>query len=161
MKTAVSQTSRRLSTGYAAELRPSRRLRLVVSGSGWILLLLGSVLLLHADTSVALRCLMLAVWLGDAGSELYRFGRAQVAVTAVVLERDNCFARDRRGVRQTLSLRGGSLVMGRLAWLRFRRADGGSYTELFQRERIGADAWRRLRVLWRWGDLQGRLVDDK
>ena len=82
-------------------------------------------------------------------------------VAAVVLQPDECIARNRRGTRQDLRLLGGSVIAGNLAWLRFRRADGGTYTELFERQQVGADAWRRLQVLWRWGNLQGRLANDK
>lgn len=130
-------------------------------GSGWCLLLLGCTLLLHLDVPVAVRVALLAAWLADAGTGLYRLGRRQAAVFALVLLEDGCFVRDRQGNHAPVTLQAGSVLLQRIAWLRCRCAEGGAYSELFLRDGSDPLAWRRLQVLWRWGHLEPRLVNDK
>lgn len=130
-------------------------------GSGWCLLLLGGVVILHLDVPGAVRLGLLAAWLADASVGLYRTGRAQAAVFALVLLEDGCFVRDRQGSSEPVTLQAGSMLTRRMAWLRCRRADGSGYSELLLRAGSDPQAWRRLQVLWRWGTQEPRLVNDK
>jgi hypothetical protein len=42
----------------------------------------------------------------------------------------------------------GSVVFGRLAWLRFEAEDGRRFAELLRQKCFGNKDWRRLRVIW-------------
>lgn len=42
----------------------------------------------------------------------------------------------------------GSVVFGRLAWLRFEADDGRRFAELLREKGFGNKDWRRLRVIW-------------
>lgn len=143
-----------------ARLRPDGRLRLVVAGSGWLLLLLGIVMLLQMAIPLLLQVPLIAIWLADAGPGLRRFARSQASVSAVLLRGDGgCAAVDARGREYPMTMLAGSVLLERLAWLRFRRTDGTAYSELFLRSDRNADAWRRLQVVWRWA-APGRLAND-
>jgi len=43
----------------------------------------------------------------------------------------------------------GSVVFGRLAWLRFEAENGRRFAELLRENRLGNKDWRRLRVVWK------------
>lgn len=161
MSTAERQTSKPLSTAYVVRLQPDTQLRLLVICSGWLLLLLGTLLLLHLAVPVLLRLALVVIWLADSGFELHRFARSQASVATLLLRGDGaCAACDARGREQALTLMNGSVVLASLAWLRFRRSDRTTYTELYRRGDQDADTWRRLQVVWRWAAVQRRLAND-
>jgi len=43
----------------------------------------------------------------------------------------------------------GSVVLRRIAWLRFAAEDGQHFAELMRRKYAGNEEWRRLQVIWR------------
>tara|TARA_R110002096_G_scaffold163266_1_gene330664 strand:+ start:12049 stop:12378 length:330 start_codon:yes stop_codon:yes gene_type:complete len=56
---------------------------------------------------------------------------------------------DEDGQWVAASLRPGSLVLSRLAWLRLRTAHGVLVTELIVANARAGQDWRRLQVIWR------------
>lgn len=53
------------------------------------------------------------------------------------------------GCCMTATLRAGSLVLKRFAWLRFRSDDGRQFAEFVRRKSPRDEQWRRLQVIWR------------
>ena len=124
------------SAGYAAELHPSGSTRIGVLASAWLLLLVGAVIVLHSEISILVRVLALAAWLWGVGRGIARLARGQARV---------------RRLRLLAELLDGSAVGRAWAWLRFRFDDGLVYAELLWVRQVEASAWRRLQVIWRWG----------
>jgi hypothetical protein len=58
-------------------------------------------------------------------------------------------AQSPEGKTRPVELLGGSLVLSRVAWLRFRFEDGLRYGELLSASGRQDDNWRRLRLIWR------------
>ena len=148
-QTSISPPS---SAGYAAELRPSGSTRTGVLASAWLLLLAGAVIVLHSEVSVLVRILALAVWLAGVGRGIARLARGQARVRRLRLLADGrCLAFATGAGIQRLQLLDGSAVGRAWAWLRFRFDDGLVYGELLWARQVEASAWRRLQVIWRWG----------
>lgn len=159
MSVAKILPSKPSSATYATELVPASSLRLKVLASGWVLLLAGITIILHLELSVLLRILLAALWLGEAGLALGRLARAQARVVRLTMTADGrCKARDQSGIDQQLQLLKHSVLTRNLAWLRFRFADGRVYAELYLRQQVDAEAWRRLQLIWRWGQVDGATV---
>ena len=151
MKNARIRPSKPSSTTCAVELSPAANVRSVVLASGWLLLLMGVVLIQHLPVSATARWVLAVFWLADAGSCLVRLARAQAGVSRVILSADGRHrVRGKDGrVRPLRPLRD-SVLTQHLAWLRFVRDDGGVYSELFWRRQVESQAWRRMQVIWRW-----------
>ena len=109
-------------------------------------------MIMHMDLPAGLRALLSLVWSIDVGGSLARRSRLQRDLRRLRITADGgVSARDAGGRWIPLSLRPGSIVTARFAWLRLAREDGGSGGELFSRATSGCEAWRRLRLIWRWG----------
>lgn len=126
-----------------------------------MLLLAGIAIIAHLELSVLVRILLATLWLGEVGLALGRLASAQARVRRLTMTADGrCLARDKSGNNQPLQLLKHSVLTRNLAWLRFRFADGPVYAELFLRQQVDADAWRRLHVIWRWGSWTGQPLNE-
>lgn len=140
------------SAEYVTELVPRTSLRRRVLVSGWVLLLTGSVIIMHLSVPIGVRLVLEALWLADTGSGLARLASAQAGVSQLRMFADGCcLGRDRRGVWTRYRLLPNSVLTQRVAWLRFADENGRRYSELFWHRQVESEAWRRLQVIWRWG----------
>ena len=138
------------STPYSLRLVPERRLRLLVVASGVLAAGFGTTVIARLELPGSARLLAAVLWLAVSLRETWLFGRACGRLRAIRLYAGGeaeLTCRVGRSVRG--SLLGGSVVLGRLAWLRFRTEDGRRYTELLRPNAASIEAWRRLRVLSR------------
>ena len=136
----------------AAEFRPRASTRAGVVVSSWLLLLAGAVVVLHVEISALVRAVLLVAWCAGVGRGIARLGRGQARVRRLRLLPDGrCLALSAGGEVHCLQLLGGTVVGRTWAWLRFRFDDGLVYAELLWVRQVEASAWRRLHVIWRWG----------
>lgn len=145
------------SAGYAAELVPSRFLRLAVWSFGCGALVLGALLVLSLPVVAQLKTPLCLLWLASAAGELaaYRRGMSRIGRIRIRSER-RAQGIDRHGAEQDLQLLPGSVVLDRVAWLRMRFEDGLEYGEVFTGHASGDKEWRHLLVIWRQGGVFGR-----
>lgn len=112
----------------------------------------GAFLILDLPLRPELKLVMFCLWLYRGATELrYRLrGMSRLKrirmdpsgrVTAV------CPA----GTREPLELLSGSVVLSRVAWLRFRFPDGLQYGEMLFGNARRHEEWRRLQLIWRQG----------
>lgn len=140
-----------LSSVFVADLTPCRVLRARILAAGWLLHLLGVLLILRFSLPPLAVFPLAGLWAFAGGWELIRFGRAQHDLRALRLAADgNAEARCLSGDWEPLQWLKDGLILDSLAWLRFRRADGGLYCELFLRRDVDSEAWRRLQVIGRY-----------
>ena len=138
------------STEYWAELRPDSRLRRAVIASGFVLLILGLLMLLFVDWSPILRGLIGVSWGGLTALRLLQLARAYTQNGILRLGADggvNIEATD--GRRVAAALQPGSLVLQRYAWLRIAPEVGRPYAELLTGDPRENEDWRRFQVIWR------------
>ena len=125
--------------------------------SGCLLLLGGLTLIQYLEVSLWLRVSLAVLWIAEVGVGLTRLARGQSRVRGLLMSADGRWlARDKNGEHRPLEALGDSVVTDRVAWLRFGSGRRPVYTELFLREQVEAEAWRRLQVAWRWA--AGRRV---
>jgi len=137
------------STGYSACLVPDRRLRAAVSGSAIALyaggLLAVSVLPVAGAGRLAIGVAVVAA----AAAEAVRL-RGCHRVRAITLRPDRSATLLREdGARLHGRLAAGSVVRGRLAWLRIAIAGVPCHVELLAGKCSENNDWRRLQVIWR------------
>ncbi len=119
--------------------------------SACLLLLAGLVLIQYLDVSLWFRISLAVLWVAEVGVALTRLARGQSRVRRLVMSADGRWlAWDGNGKHRPLEALRGSVVTQRLGWLRFGSGRRQVYTELFLREQVEAEAWRRLQVGWRW-----------
>lgn len=125
-------------------------MRRLVFGSGCVLLLCGSLLILAMPLAALTRALLLSVWILDGVRELARLvkGRQRV-IELVITESGTITARDAAGRRHELALLSGSLILPRFAWLRLRFADKCQYGELMRGNADKDPQWQKLQLIWR------------
>lgn len=138
------------STPYSLRLVPERGLRRLVIASGVLAAGFGTTVIAGLELPGSARLLAAVLWLAVSLGETWLLGRAYGRLRAIRLYAGGeaeLTCRDGRSARG--SLLGGSVVLGRLAWLRFRTEDGRRYAELLRPNAASIEAWRRLRVLSR------------
>ena len=138
------------SSEFSAELRPDRRLRALVLATGAMLALVGAAALATLPWPGTARLLAGGLWVLGAGAELLRLGRVYRRFTAYrVYENGQVALLAAHGVRRTGVLAPGSVVSGRIAWLRIRAGGGPAWAELLAGERRESQQWRRFHVIFR------------
>lgn len=102
-------------------------------------------------TIPALPRLLLAVfWINAGMSELYRLSRCYQQYSRIRIDSDGALAvLAPSGQWRDAALGNGSVVLGRLAWLRIRLRDGHRCGELLAGNRRQDESWRRFQVIWR------------
>lgn len=137
------------SPAFSTELRPDPRLRALVLASGAGLGALGIVVLVTLPVAGCLRAILVFVWWAVTVRELsvQLAGYARVRVLRLDAGGQVQLGTRDRGW-QPARLAAGSIVLGSLAWLRFRTADG-QVAELLAGSCRRDEHWRRLQLIWR------------
>ena len=139
-----------LRSAYVANLKPDRHLR------HWLIagVLLAVAAGIWTISNLAIRSELR--WLGGIGWTLAIAGRAGLVVAAQLRCRQlnihsdgSAMLQDKSGGWQSASLRHGSVVLSKLAWLDLQTADGRGFSALFRGNRRENEQWRRLQVIWR------------
>ena len=116
---------------------------------GGIALIAGAALILTLHISVLPKCVAVCGWLLTVAHELYCQKRAYARISLLRIDSaGGVLGVTRDGKPQVLSLRPGSVVLSRVAWLIFCFADGTTYGELLSERPRGASGWRRMRLLY-------------
>jgi hypothetical protein len=137
-------------TPYSARLVPERGLRLLVLSAGTVTTVVGVCVIAGLGLAPVSRLFAAALWLISSLRELWLMGRAQRRFRAVrMYPGGRAELSCRQGGRVGASLLAGSVVLPRLAWLRFRTEDGWRHAELLRRNAGRGEQWRRLQVLAR------------
>lgn len=142
------------------ELRPDPGLRvmpLLFAVLAWVV---GILLVFRIDIHFGWRCLLVTVWTADVGAATRRLLRGQRRVARLLLGSGGTLLAVRPdGRREPLTLLGGSVVYRRVAWLRFRFADGCRHAELLCGDASRDPEWHCLQLIWRLGrDAFGHMV---
>lgn len=128
-------------------LAPSRRVTVAVGTLHLLALAVVSLAMLPAPLAWTLRVLLLL-------GALHRWGdyrREQRRSTWLIRSRDG-FLLERGGVREPAALDGGTTLLGPVVVLRLH-VGGRRHVFVLARDALGANDWRRLRVLLRVGGV--------
>jgi len=138
------------SAEYSVSIKPDRRLRYWVLGSGTLLAAIGVLVILLMPIAARWRVLLLAAWLLMLAVELAQTWCAY---------RDSCGYRlccdgsidilRPDGGRRAAVYAAGSVIGARLAWLRVRTTDGTCWGELIAGNSRKNKEWRRFQVICR------------
>jgi len=138
------------STAYSTDLRPDQRLRCAVQATGLVATILGLIVILSMPVGSSWRAGASVVWLLFGLRELRtirhaysRYCRFRID-TAGDVELETVSGEHHAG-----SLLPGSVVLPRLAWLRFAAADGLVFGEFLCGNAQENKQWRHLQVIWR------------
>ncbi len=117
--------------------------------SGWLLLLLGIVIVGHLHTAIEIRVILGAAWTADTLRELRRQMRGFARVHGMALDpQGRMIGHDALGKAQDIQILKGSVVLRRWAWLRLGFDDGLYYVEFIRRRDCRSATWRRLHLIW-------------
>ncbi len=138
------------SNSYWSCLTPDPELRLLVDVAAQLLIAAGVAIVLTMSIGVLPRFGAALACLGLGRYELRRLRRGFRLCREIRLANDgSALLLDEDGQWVAASLRPGSLVLSRLAWLRLRTAHGVLVTELIVANARAGQDWRRLQVIWR------------
>ncbi len=138
------------SNTFSADLDPDAMLRVIVLVSGIALGSLGVVLVVALPLHPAPKLLGCCAWLVFCWWEISMLargfddcGRLRMAAGGLLMYLDH------KGEWREARLLPGSVVLQRVAWIRYRTDAGLRAAELLRGDcRVGND-WRRLQVIWR------------
>lgn len=138
------------SSAYSACLTADPKLRSIVINSGRLLGVVGLILILTLPIAMSLRIAACLLWALLSRWELRQFHRGYCSYLAIRISVGN----EVRLLNQNqewvaAQLLGGSVVLGSLAWLRLKTADGHQFAELLRGDRRQSRDWRKLQVIWR------------
>ena len=119
--------------------------------SAWATLLAGTIVILAVDLPVWARMLGITAWWADWGLALGRLCAVQNTVRRLRVGPESTGAVTMNGVARAADWCSGSVVTARWGWVRMRCGDV-VYSELFLGSAVETDNWRRLQVVWRWGE---------
>ena len=129
---------------------PDLLLRRVVLGAGVIALAAGLIAIATMTAAASVKLLLTAALALSGIVELVVITRGNMRCERLRIEAGGTLqVYDRSGACRLARLESGSLVLRRLAWLRFRTTDGRRHAELLCRGRAQSHEWRRLQVIWR------------
>lgn len=138
------------SKSYATELTPDPRLRRLVIGSGVAAAAAGAGLTWTWHLPVWWRLLAAACWLLSCGVELQRIARGYRRYRRIRVVSDGSVELlIAGGPWVAASVRPGTVVLQRIAWLRLAVRGGPGLAELVRGEPGENEAWRRFQVAWR------------
>ena len=138
------------STPFSAELTPESRLRKVVLGSGALLVAVGIIVISMLPVAAHWRWLGACLW-GLAGvreilviaNGYRRYRRIRIESSGAMELLRPC------GDWMAVEVQAGSVVLQKLAWLRFRFPDGTRCAELLRCNTRENEDWRRFQVIRR------------
>ena len=135
---------------YSTDLTPEPQLRQLVLIAGLATAGLGGGMILATPLPLLWRLLAAALWLGSSVHELVVLRRGQRGVERLrVLQGGSARLCAPDGCWFPATLAPGSVVLRRVAWLRFVADDGRKFAELLHRKSVQNESWRRLQVIWR------------
>lgn len=138
------------STVFAVELRTDHRCRGIVFWSGIMLAGIGAALLAATSLQPLGRLMLMVLWLGDCGWALHRLRQGWQPACRLRLTSGGEVQLVADGeLPVAVSLRTGSVVTRRVAWLRFARPGGPVQAELFLAAYSENYAWQRFQLVWR------------
>ena len=138
------------STKYSAELVPEPGLRRVVMLCGASAMAGGLLSIAVLPVAWHARVLLGLCWGLVSGRELWLIAKAHKRCAGLRLDADGqVLVRDGHGGGTAATIEPGSVVLQRLAWLRFRTVSGHRHAELLRRKSMKNNDWRRLQVIWR------------
>ncbi|MGI9237200.1 MAG: hypothetical protein ACR2QZ_07370 [Woeseiaceae bacterium] len=138
------------SNRYFAELQPDTTLRMLIMVSGIGLGFVGEILIVALPFHAAALIVGGGAWLAFAVREqakllsaFRRYGRLRIGVggSLMRLDSEGCWREGR--------LLPGSLVLSRLAWIRYEINGDIRSAELLRGDCLESHDWRRLQVIWR------------
>lgn len=140
----------RSSREFATSLKPEATLRRNVLLCGCVTAVTGTLIILAMPLSLIPRLLLALAWLGESLRELIGLWCGAARLGELRLDADGNLSGVRRdGTVEPLELLYGSVVLGRVAWLRLRFRDGLKHGELLRRTECGDLEWQRLELIWR------------
>ena len=138
------------SSAFLTELEPVPWLRWLVLISGSVMLLLGLLIIYLMAVNPAVRFMTASAWLPIGLLELRRIAHGYRNCERLRIFADGSAAiADATGTWCKASLRPGSVVLDRVAWLRIDAGQGRRFAELLVGNSRKNNAWRRLQVIWR------------
>lgn len=138
------------SVKYAACLPVSQTLRSVVLASGALLWLSGIPIVLHWPIDPGWRTVLAIAWSVSGWRELAAMRRAYMTFCNIEVEIGGAITLgDHTHVSATAELLPGSILLGRVGWLRLKTAGGLRTAELIYGNPRKNKDWRRLQVIWR------------
>ena len=112
---------------------------------------MGTVVILAVDLPVWARTVGVTLWWVDLGTALGRLLAVQHAVRRLRVGPEVAGFITMKGESRRATWCVGSIVTARWAWVRLR-CGAMVYSELFLERAVETDNWRRLQVVWRWGE---------
>lgn len=138
------------STPSVPDLRPDWLLRSLLLVTASLLHLAGMALLLLMPLPAGVRALMILGWLWLCAHDWRSQRRAFRRVTAIRVQVTGRIETiGPSGQMEPVRLLGGSLVLPRIAWLRFEFADRSHYAELLAGDSCRCAGWHWLQLSWR------------
>ncbi len=138
------------SNAYLAELEPDPTLRVLVLLSGIGLGIVGLMLILGLALPAPAIALGVALWFYCILLETSVLAREFRNSRGLRMHPDCSLLRlDQEGRWRPVRLLPGSVVLPRLAWIRFETDRGVRSAELLRGNRRESHDWRRLQVIWR------------
>ena len=135
---------------YSAELTPDPLLRRVVLWSGAGATLVGIILITALPIAAHWRAATGIAWLLLNGHDLVLIAKGNKRCKRIrLLQNGAAEVLTPTGSWVAVTLLAGSIVLPRIAWLRFAADDGSRYAELIRGKRAQNQHWRRLQVIWR------------
>ncbi len=135
---------------YSTELQPDPRLRRIVLVYGIIATAVGLVLLATLPLALSWRAIAAVAWLLVSVRQLLVIAKGYKRCKRIRIEHNGTvtlWAAD--GCWFPATLIPGSVVLSKVAWLRFRAEDGQQFAELICEKSARNKGWRRLQVIWR------------
>ena len=135
---------------YSTELQPDPALRRLVILSGVAATVIGLVTILVLSLPPVWRALAALVWLLLNGRELFLIAKAHKRCRRIRIGQGGdveLLAPDGNWTQARLV--SGSVVLRKIAWLRFETQNGRRSAELMCCKYAQNKEWRRLQVIWR------------
>ena len=117
--------------------------------SGIMIAALGCLLVFQMPLTVLVRMSLLVLWLATSAFELYVHSRAASQIASIGLnDRGQIWVRNCAGERLAAELLPGTVVLGRLAWLRLRLDSGKKYAEFLRGKSTTDPQWHLFQLIW-------------
>jgi hypothetical protein len=138
------------SAGFEAEVVPRKLLRASLLSASCAATVAGIVIVLTLPVVAELKALFGMLWLLSGAAEVRALRRGMSRIERICIRSDGSVAGfDCRDERYALRLLPGSVLLGRVGWLRLGFADGLRYGELVTGNAREDQHWRRLLIVWR------------
>ena len=135
---------------YSTELRPDPRLRRFVLIYGIIATAIGLALLATLPIALLWRAVAAVAWLLVNIRQLLVFAKGYKCCQRIrIAHNGSVTLQAADGCWFPATLIPGSVVLSKIAWLRFKAEDGQHFAELICQKSARNKSWRRLQVIWR------------